>query len=100
MRRKFSADFKARVGLMALQGELTIAEIAAKFEVHPTQVQTWKSEILSKLPSIFEKNSTSENDTDTQQQISALERKVGQLSIENDFLKKNYESYHQKKGKK
>ena len=52
-RRNHSAKFKAQVALEAIRGEKTIAEIAAHHEVHPTQVTSWKNEVLEKLVGIF-----------------------------------------------
>ena len=85
-RRRHSSSFKSQVALAAIRGEQTVAEIAAKYKVHPGQVQAWKAAALEKLPGIFDQG-TKSSDT-SEEQIAVLERKVGQLSIENDFLKK------------
>jgi transposase-like protein len=97
-RRKHSSGFKAQVALEAIRGDLTVAEIAKKYQVHPGQVQTWKAEALSKFEGIFEKGCSGEVKSDTQ--VSVLERKVGQLTIENDFLKKNWLGYLKRNGGK
>lgn len=85
-KRKHSAGFKAQVALEAVRGDITVAEIAKKHDVHPGQVQAWKAEALAKFESLFEKGSLGTLKSD--EQVAVLERKVGQLTIENDFLKK------------
>lgn len=86
-RRKHTPEFKARVALEAIKGLNTINEIAAKYEVHPVQVGTWKKELLERVPEVFErKNAT--KDPDIEQERARLERKVGQLSMEVDWLEK------------
>jgi transposase len=97
-RRKHSSGFKAQVALEAVRGDITVAEIAKKYNVHPGQVQAWKAEVLSKLESLFEKGVAGQ--PKSEEQLSVLERKVGQLTIENDFLKKSWSGYVKRKGKK
>ena len=99
-RRKHSATFKARVALEAIRGELTVAEISTKYQVHPTQIQTWKAEALKCLPKLFERSGQTTHEAAFDGQIASLERKVGQLTIENDFLKKSWTGYVQRSGDK
>ncbi len=81
-RRNHSAKFKAQVALEAIRGEKTIAEIAAHHEVHPTQVTSWKNEVLEKLVGIF----GGENSTrDEKERIRELHAKIGELTVERDF---------------
>ena len=82
-RRNQSAAFKARVALEAIRGEKTVAEIAAHHEVHPNQVTAWKSEVLANLAMIFGGNMVAD---DAKQQIRELREKVGELTMERDFL--------------
>lgn len=98
VRRKHSSSFKAQVALAAIRGDKTVAEIASKMNIHPAQVQAWKAEALNNLGSLFEKED--HDSSGLENQISELERKVGQLTVENDFLKKNWEGYARKKSKK
>ena len=86
-RRKFSAEFKSKVVIEALKERSTIEELAKKYEVHPTQINTWKREFLGKASSLFsDKNEREDkqNEIDTEK----LYAQIGQLKVENDFLKK------------
>ena len=86
-RRKHTAEFKAQVALEALKGIYTSNEIAAKYEVHPAQVGNWKKELLDRVPEIFErKNAKADQNADREREL--LERKIGQLTMEVDFLEK------------
>jgi len=85
-RRKFSAAFKAKVGLEAVKNQQTLAELAKKFEVNPVMISKWKAEFLENLSATFEREESSdEQDRDTEKLYAA----IGQLKIENEFLKKN-----------
>lgn len=84
-RKTYSAGFKTKIVLEALQERETVQEIARKYEIHPSQISTWKSQFLSNASTVFEKGA-SKNDDDKEK--DALFKKVGQLQLENDFLKK------------
>ncbi len=86
-RRKHSAEFKARVALEAIRGVKTLSEIARDYEIHPVMVGKWKNEMVEHLPELFEKKRTKKN-KDTEQEKAHLHQKVGQLSMEVDFLEK------------
>lgn len=86
-RRKFSADFKAKVVLEALRERSTIEELARKYELHPTQINAWKREAMNNMSSVFGTDK-SEAAADNEQQIEKLYAQIGQLKVENDFLKK------------
>jgi len=94
VRKKFSGDFKAKVAIEVMKNNATIAELAQKHGVHPTQIKTWEKTLLDKAGDIFAKNDISANAREDY--IKALERKTGQLTIENDFLKKNLMKYPKK----
>ncbi len=88
-RRTFSAEFKARVALEALRGLKTINEIAADHEVHPVQVSAWKRELVEGLPGVFEKGTSQRRaDEAAEKERAGLERKIGQLTVEVDWLRK------------
>lgn len=88
-RRKFSATFKTKLVLEVLKERNTIEELARKYELHPTQISSWKKEFLDKANSVFE-GGVATNDSHklrekAQQQLYA---QIGQLKVENDWLKK------------
>ena len=86
-RRKFKGDFKSKVVLEALKERSTIDELAKKYELHPNQINTWKKEFLSKAASVFD-DKADEADKAREADIETLYAKIGQLKVENDFLKK------------
>ncbi|WP_169309339.1 transposase [Desulforhopalus sp. IMCC35007] len=86
-RRKHTAAFKARVALEAIKGLKTMSEIAAEFEIHPVMVSNWKKEMLEHLPELFESKNT-RKEKDTEKDKEQLHSKVGQLTMEVDFLEK------------
>lgn len=92
-RKKFSAEFKAKVALEFLKGELTLSELSSKYEVHPTQLKEWKDTLKEQAKTLFSQKSKDEDSN--KGYVEALERKAGQLTIEIDFLKKNLTKYQQ-----
>jgi transposase len=82
-RRNHSATFKARVALEALRGEKTVAEIAAHHDVHPNQVTSWKSQLLQNAAAIFGGTAIAD---DGRERIRELHEKIGELTVERDFL--------------
>ena len=95
-RKKFTAGFKAQVALEVIKNESTLAEIANKHGVHPSQIKDWKTTLVGQAESLFvRKNAVQE---DKSEYIEALERKAGQQAVELDFLKKNYAAYQKKIG--
>jgi len=87
MKKTFTPQQKAQVALAAIKGERTISQIASLYEVHPTQVQTWKKQALSVLPEIFSDKRKKENQNQDQL-INELYRTIGQRDIELEWLKK------------
>lgn len=87
-RRKFTGDFKAKVVLEALKERSTIEELAKKYELHPTQINTWKREAAAKLAGAFDSDVQASNSEDQEAQMEKLYAQIGQLKVENDFLKK------------
>ena len=89
-RRRFSAEFKAKVALEAIQGHRTVAELATKHALHPTQIAAWKREAVEKLAKVFdEKASAREQNRDAE--VTKLHAKIGQLVVERDFLAKAFD---------
>ena len=88
-RRNHSASFKARVAMEAIRGVKTVAEIAAENNLHPTQVATWKTELAKGASDLFERKNAADHDRKAMEKgMERLERKVGQLVIEKEFLEK------------
>jgi len=88
-RRNFSAEFKAKVALEALVGDKTLAELAAKHDVHPNMITQWKRRGKESLPEAFGKQ-VSRGSTDRDAEVNQLHAKIGQLTVENDFLSKAF----------
>jgi transposase-like protein len=84
-RRKHSPSFKARVALEALKGEQTIAEIASRYEVHPTLVTKWKKALQDEAASIFGEDHARKKKRD-ENLVAQLYQQIGQLKVERDFL--------------
>ncbi len=85
-RKRYSGVFKAKVGLEALIGVKTVGQIARDYEVHPVQVTQWKGVIRDHLPELFE--SPQVVSEDHERTVAQLHEKIGELSVEVDWLKK------------
>jgi transposase len=85
-RNRYSSEFKAKVALAALRNEETISELAARFGIHPTMINSWKRALLEGAAEIFNKGHNSHKQVETK--IDDLYRQIGQLKVENDFLSK------------
>ena len=91
-RRHLTAEFKARVALEALKEEKSIQQIAKDEDVAPTQISAWKKELEERMSELFtRKNAASDAAKKSDKQAARLERKVGQLVIEKEFLEKKCE---------
>ena len=86
-RRKHSTSFKARVALEALKGEETIAELAGRYEVHPSQVRKWKQALAEGAAGIFGSDH-GQNKKDDEALMAKLYQEIGQLKVERDFLER------------
>ncbi len=82
-RRTHAASFKAKVALAALIGDKTLAELAEQFEVHPNQITEWKRQLSERAADVFGGTSNPEQPP---VDLKALHAKIGQLTLENDFL--------------
>jgi len=81
-RRNHAPVFKAEVALEALKGEQTLVELSQRYQVHPNQITEWKKQLLEHAPDIFSKGRKPDQGTS----VKDLHAKIGQLSMENDFL--------------
>ena len=88
-RKRYGAEFKARVALEALRGELTAAQLAAKHGVHQTMVGEWKRQAMDGLASVFSgKEAAQDTARLSEAEVEKLHAKIGQLVVERDFLAK------------
>ncbi len=84
-RRKFTSSFKAKVAIAALRERESLAELSKRYDIHPTMISKWKIEFLEKSETVFDRKSEEESGVDSDK----LYAKIGQLEMENEFLKKS-----------
>jgi transposase len=84
-RKRYTAEFKAKVALEAIREELTMAELAKKYEVHPTMISGWKKAAIENMASAFGSKSPKEPAISAGA-VEKLHAKIGQLVVERDFL--------------
>ena len=82
-RRNHSPAFKARVALEAVKGEETLITIAERFDVHPNQIAKWKRQLLEGAPAVFGEREKAKEEGP---RLAELHAKIGELTMENDFL--------------
>lgn len=88
-RMRYSAEFKAKVAREAMKENATLVEIATRFKVHPNQVGEWKKQAVEGLANVFS-GKAERNEAVTEAQIKDLHAKIGQLTVERDFLAKAF----------
>ena len=81
-RRNHSPAFKGQVAIAALKGDKTLAELAQQFDVHPNQIADWKTQLMDRSAQVFGDSTAKAAEPD----IKTLHAKIGQLTLENDFL--------------
>ena len=92
-RRNFGAEFKAKVALEALEGAHTLAELAKKYDVHPNMVSQWKKQGMEGMTGIFS-GEVAKSEESHDEEIKELHAKIGEVTMERDFLKKAGERLH------
>lgn len=91
-RRKYSNDFKSKVALEAIKGDLTQAELTTKYEVQATQITRWKQELINNASNVFG-NTNDKELKKLADERDELYREIGKLKVENDFIKKNLKAH-------
>ena len=88
-RKRYSADFKAKVALEAIKGDLTLAELAAKHGIHQTMIATWKRQAIEGMSATFSGKAEAASAA-SEADLARLHAKIGQLVVERDFLAKAF----------
>ena len=94
MRKKYSAKLKAKMAVAMIRERETVAELAQKYEIHRTMLSKWKKEALDGLPDIFSAKKKAQKNDD-ENLINELYKQIGQLKVENDWLKKKVDTVSQ-----
>jgi transposase len=87
-RKRYGAEFKAKVALEAIRGELTLSQLGAKYGVHQTMINAWKKQAVENLSTVFESRPDAAQSREAD--IEKLHAKIGQLIVERDFLAKAF----------
>ena len=90
MRKHYDKGFKAKVAIEAIKGEKTIQELATIYEVHPNLIALWKKQLTDNAPQLFEKSEKDKEKEEARHKEEELYKEIGQLQVENEFLKKKY----------
>lgn len=90
MRKRYDKAFKAKVALEALKGEKTLQELASMYDVHPNMIALWKKQLIEGADKIFDKSGKDSEVAEMQRKQEKLYSQIGEMQVENDFLKKKY----------
>jgi transposase-like protein len=90
MRKHYDKAFKAKVAIEALRGEKTLQELATAYGVHPNMIALWKKQLLESAEQVFERSGKDKDAEAAEKKQDELFKQIGQLQVENEFLKKKY----------
>lgn len=85
-RKKFSSEFKGKVAIDALKEQKTVAELALQYDIHPTQIQTWKKHFIENSSLVFSGRHSGDKENEANE--SRLYEQIGKLQVQNEWLKK------------
>jgi transposase len=89
-RKTYSASFKSKVALEAIKGDMTLAELASKYGVNPVMVTRWKKQAIDGMSDTFSRLGQASLDASHEARIKELHAKIGELTVERDFLSKAF----------
>jgi transposase-like protein len=87
-KKSFTSEFKSKVAIEALKGHKTVSELATEFEVHPTQINTWKKQLIELSRSAFNSKQQQKAKESSEAERDQLYAQIGKLKVELDWLKK------------
>jgi transposase len=87
-RTRYSAEYKAKIAIEAIRGELTLSELAAKHGLHPNLISQWKRQAIEQMASLFGGGTGAVKEKEVE--VEKLHAKIGQLLVERDFLAKAF----------
>lgn len=91
-RRNHSAKFKAKVAIATIRADKTLVELAEQYDVHPNQIQDWRRKLLDGAEEVFDRSGRQAEETE--HKVKELHAKIGQLTMERDFLEQGLERIH------